>query len=190
MDRWTMAHRTAVPWPAKTHPLRQPPLVDANNLVSTNDVVRLTDMNTEEIWSKYRQFDPQAASYEAWSFCGGGEAGDRLAELVLEGKKTATASAYQLYMVEEAPLPSVGGLSIILRSNGEAACIIETTDVRVCRFCEVTPEHANNEGEGDRSLEYWRTVHQECFSKELEANGLRFDEDMLVVCETFRIVFR
>jgi len=162
----------------------------ANAFMPTDAVAHHTEMNAEEMWAKYRQLNLNAASYEAWSFCGGGEVGDRLANLVLEGKKTATASAHQLYMVEKAPLPSVGGLSIILWSNGEAACIIETTDVRVCKFSEVSPEHAYYEGEGNRSLEYWRKVHREAFSEELEAHGLRFDEDMLVVCETFLIAFR
>lgn len=147
-------------------------------------------MKEEEMWESYRRSNPRATAYEAWSFCGGGKVGDKLADLVLEGKKVATASAYQLYEIEKVPLPSIGGLSIILRSNGEAACIIETTDVRVCKFCDVTSEHAYNEGEGDRSLEHWRAVHKEVFSKELEGCGLQFDENMLVVCETFKMVFR
>jgi uncharacterized protein YhfF len=144
-------------------------------------------MNERDLWDRYRSIVPSATSYEAWSFCGGGKVGDELADLVIEGRKTATASAHELYRVENSPMPSKDGLSIILRSDGEAVCIIRTTDVRICRFCEVTPEHAYKEGEGDRSLEHWRTVHQECFSKELEEHGLPFDENVLVVCETFKI---
>lgn len=147
-------------------------------------------MLENEIWERYRSAHPEAVEHEAWSFCGGGRIGDELAGLVLEGRKTATASVHALYMAEGAPLPSEGGLSVILLSNGEAACIIRTTGVRVCRFDEVTPEHAFNEGEGDRSLEHWRAVHEDAFSKELEGSGLHFGHDMLVVCETFEIVFR
>jgi len=150
----------------------------------------LADMKENDIWQLYRSSNPHAESYEAWSFCGGGVIGDELADLVLEGKKTGTASAHRLYALEGAALPSVGGLSIVMRSNGEAACIIRTMDVHVCKFCEVTAEHAYKEGEGDRSLRYWRECHKKYFSQELEENGLPFDEDMLVVCETFEIVQR
>ncbi len=59
----------------------------------------------------------------------------------------------------------------------------------VCRFCDVGREHAYNEGEGDRSLEYWRKVHRDFFKRELEEHGLSFDENMLVVCETFVLEF-
>ena len=33
---------------------------------------------------------------------------------------------------------------------------------------EVSEEHAYKEGEGDRSLAYWRAVHEEFFTKEFE----------------------
>ncbi|MFA5312671.1 MAG: ASCH domain-containing protein [Methanomassiliicoccales archaeon] len=147
-------------------------------------------MKKQEIWDRYKDVNPDARSYDAWSFCGGGEVGDRLTDLVLEGVKTATASVEQLYRIEKAPIPSVGDLNIILRSNDEAACILRVTEIRVCKFCDVTAEHAYNEGEGDRSLDYWREVHRECFTKELEEHGLQFDDNMLVVCETFVIEFK
>jgi uncharacterized protein YhfF len=147
-------------------------------------------MKKLEIWDRYTLVNPDAESYDAWSFCDGGEVGDRLADLVLKGIKTATASAYQLYRIEKAPVPSVGDLNIILRSNDEAVCILRVTDIRVCKFCDVTAEHTYNEGEGDRSLEYWREVHREWFAKELEEHGVPFDENVLVVCETFVIEFK
>lgn len=146
-------------------------------------------MMAPEIWTRYRKENPHAESYDAWMFCGGGKAADELADLVIKGFKTATASAHQLYQIENAPIPSEGDLNIILKSNGEAACIIRITNVVVLRYCDVKPEHAYNEGEGDRSLEEWRKVHKDFFSKELEEHGLHFDETMLVVCETFAVEF-
>jgi uncharacterized protein YhfF len=144
----------------------------------------------EEIWLKYSQAKTDAKSYSAWSFCGGGDVGDNLAELVINGTKTATASAYQIYENEGSPIPAVGDLSIILKTNGQAVCIIRTSNVRICRFSDVTSEHAYNEGEGDRSLEYWREVHKEYFSQELDRIGREFDEEMLVVCESFELEFK
>jgi uncharacterized protein YhfF len=146
-------------------------------------------MKVEDLWNRYRQINPGAESYEAWSFAGGGKIGDELADLVLKGLKTATASAYAIYEVEKAPIPSAGALSIILKSIDDAVCIIRTTNILICEFRDVSPEHAYCEGEGDRSLEYWRMVHRECFTEELASHGLSFDEGMLVVCETFVLEF-
>ena len=130
-------------------------------------------MNELEMWKIYQDSHPKATRYEAWCFCDGGDIGDHLADLVLAGKKTATASALELYAIEGDPVPMVGGLSIVLSSDGQASCIIETIGVHICRFCDVTSEHAYNEGEGDRSLEYWRRVHEQFFLKELEQDFIR-----------------
>ena len=50
-------------------------------------------------------------------------------------------------------------------------------------------EHAFKEGEGDRSLEYWREVHKKFFRECLEEYGLEFSENMKVVCEEFEVVY-
>jgi len=147
-------------------------------------------MKTEEIWNEYLKIDPKAGPYQAWSFCFGGEVGDRLADLVVKGIKTATASAHQIFALQNIPVPKEGDLSIILRSTGEAACVIKTTKVDVLRFLDVSAQHAFDEGEGDRSLDYWRTVHKEFFSQELAEHGVPFEEDMLVVCEKFKVVMK
>lgn len=146
-------------------------------------------MKKEEIWDRYGLVNPGAESYDAWCFCDGGDIGDELADLVKKGVKTATSSAHQLYQIEKDPIPSIGELNIILKANGEAECIIRITGIHVCRFCEVSSEHAYNEGEGDRTLEHWREVHRDFFTKELMKYDLAFDEKMLVVCETFVVEF-
>ena len=86
-------------------------------------------------------------------------------------------------------LPQAGEYSVILNTKDEAVCIIRTTRVYVTPYCEVTAEQAWKEGEGDRSLSYWRRVHEAFFRKELEAVGLSFTEDMGVVCEEFEVVY-
>lgn len=144
-------------------------------------------MKEGELWDLYRQRNPLAQSYYSWAFCGGGPLADKLADLVVKGIKTATSSAHGVYLKDGTPLPTVGELCMILRDDGEPACVIRITEVRICKFREVTAEHAFNEGEGDRSLEYWREVHREFFTMELEEHGIIFDEDALVVCETFRV---
>ena len=41
------------------------------------------------------------------------------------------------------------------------------------------------EGEGDKSLDYWRKVHIKFFEEEF---GDKFNEDMEVLCEEFELV--
>lgn len=145
-------------------------------------------MTAEELWNEYAQkAGIEHTNYEAWAF---GDAADELAELVNNGRKTATASAFPLYELEQEPLPRAGEYSVILDSGDQAACVIRTDRVYVMPFREISEEHARREGEGDLSLVYWREVHQRFFRKEMEEAGLDFDEDMLVVCEEFSCVYR
>lgn len=60
----------------------------------------------------------------------------------------------------------------------------------VVPFSEVTAEHAYKEGEGDKSLDYWREVHEKFFAECLNEVGLKFTSDMKVVCEEFSVVFK
>ena len=140
-------------------------------------------MTAEELWKR----SGISGTYEAWAF---GEAADKLADLVVRGIKTATCSAYDLYRIEGEPIPEAGEYSVILDSKDEAVCIIRTTKVTVIPFNAVSEEHAFKEGEGDRSLEYWREVHESFLSRELASVRLEFNEETKVVCEEFEVVFK
>lgn len=146
-------------------------------------------MTAKEMWAAYIQAYPcyRAATYEAWRY--GSDTPDLLAALTLSGQKTATASAYPFYEYEKCALPKVGEHNIILNTRGEAVCITRTTHVTVTPFMQVSAEHAYREGEGDRSLSYWREAHAHFFRLELAEIHAAFTEDMLVVCEEFQVVF-
>ena len=128
--------------------------------------------------------------YEAWSFGDSPEMADRLGSLVRDGMKTATCSALWELEAEGEPAAHPGEKSIILDGKGDPLCIIETTEVEVRRFDEVDGRFAYEEGEGDRSLEYWRGEHRRFFGRTLPGIGRRFSEDMPLVCERFRVVYR
>ena len=66
----------------------------------------------------------------------------------------------------------------------------KTTKVYIEQYKNISQEHAYKEGEGDRSLDYWRKVHSDFFTKELAEAGVEFNEDMKVVCEEFETVFK
>ena len=139
-------------------------------------------MTAQEMWDR----SGFQGNYQAWAF---GGAPDKLAKLVMQGVKTATCSALALYEYENEEIPKVGDYSVILDSDGQAVCIIRTTKVYIETFDQVSERHAYLEGEGDRSLEYWRQVHEEFFTEELKTIQQNFDAKMELVCEEFEVVF-
>ena len=144
-------------------------------------------MTPQEMWNAYKQINPSIGDeIDAWAF---GVEADLLADLVLRGEKTATASAYDLYAVEDEPLPKEGTFDVILDSQDQAVCIVEITKVSVQPFYQVSADHAYKEGEGDRTLAYWQKLHENLFSNWLHEVGLHFSQDSLVVLEEFRVVY-
>lgn len=116
--------------------------------------------------------------------------GDKLANLVKDGVKTATSSAKLGYDIENEQLPQVGDLSIVLYDDGSAACIIEETSVSVVPFNKVNSQHAYKEGEGNKSLKQWQELHRDFFSLEYKGYGSTFDENADCVLEEFKVVYK
>ena len=128
-------------------------------------------------------------SLPAWSFGNTPELADQLGTLVVQGVKTATSSLLWEYQAEGEALPQAGDLVIILDGAGQPLCIIEYLEVTVRPFDQVSEAHAFEEGEGDRSLAYWRAVHWAVYAQSCAALGLAPQPSMPVVCERFRVVY-
>ena len=121
---------------------------------------------------------------EAFQF---GEKADWLAELVIEGEKTATCSSYEQYQIENEAIPKAGEYSIVLNSANTPVAIIEVESVEMYPLNEVPEEFALAEGEG--TYQEWWDAHVNFFSGLFEQYNLEFKKDMLVVCERFRKVY-
>jgi len=114
----------------------------------------------------------------SFAFGNGPALADELLDLVLRGLKTATCST------EDEPNTSTPGERwIVLDGRGNPRCVIESTEVTYRRYSDVDAAFAYEEGEGDRSLDYWRSAHRRYF----ERQG-KFSEDMMLMCERFRLV--
>lgn len=137
----------------------------------------------EEYWQKQDQDQPQSVS--AWQF---GADPNYLAQLVVDGIKTATCSGHIFYELEKEPLPTTEDYSIILNSEDKPVAIIKTVEVKLTPMNEVTEEFAVAEGEGDRTYQYWWEAHEKFFRDELNGIGREFSEDMLLVCERFEVI--
>lgn len=154
----------------------------------------MEDITVQTLWQEYlaaieEEETTTEKKYTAWHFCDNEKDANELAELVLQGTKRATASLYAAYESEQEELPKVGDYSIITDWSGRARGIILTVRIDLVPFDQVTPEFAATEGEGDKSLEYWRNAHSAFFSREMKELGLEPSEDMLVVCEEFKLVY-
>ena len=122
-----------------------------------------------------------------WSFGDSPELADELLELVLAGRKTATAGAVADYEAAGEALPQVGDLSVVTDGAGTPRVVFRATQVDVVPFDEVDAEHAALEGEGDRSLETWRRDHEVVWRRRLGVE--QFDPRMLMVLERFEVVY-
>ena len=85
-------------------------------------------------WEAFRKADNQLAPDtpdEVWYFGDSRQLADELAELVVSGKKIATASLYWEYEAEGEALPQVGGYSVITDYDGGPRGVIQTIEVRI-----------------------------------------------------------
>jgi len=80
-------------------------------------------------------------------------------------------------------------LHIVTDSAGVAQCVLQTVQVAVTPFNEVDAAYAHLEGEGDRSLDYWRRTHWAYYERVLADTDYAPRPDMPVVCERFEVVF-
>lgn len=108
---------------------------------------------------------------------------------MLAGTKRATASLVLTHEHDGKKPPRVGSLSIMTDWHGAVLGIIETLSIEAVPFEEVTAEFAAIEGEGDKSLRYWREEHWAYFKGECERIGREPSLRMPVYCERFELVF-
>jgi len=148
----------------------------------------LTDKFWREFCAENTNVNPDE-SYQAWFFCNNRESAKLLADLVLEGKKRATASLVLINEMKPEIAPVPDGYSVVTDFDGNPQCVIQTTEIRRLPFNEVDAQFAFDEGEGDQSLEFWRKVHWDYFTRECRESNIEFNESMLIDCERFKLLF-
>jgi len=153
------------------------------------------NLSVKTMWEKYLleikgDKDTSELKYDSWYFCNNEKDANELVDLVKKGIKRGTASLLLFYELEKASVPQKGTHSVITNWEGIAQCVLKDINVYILPFKNVSDELAEIEGEGDKSLDYWRQVHIKYFSEELAEKGLVFNEDMFVVFEEFEVVYQ
>jgi len=155
----------------------------------------MSEETVKNYWQKFLSTLPADSPYHAKTYSEGGygdspELMNELIQLVLEGKKTATCGSLWEWEAEGNPIPQVGDIWIELDGNKIPVCITETVEVTIRNYNEVDADFARSEGEGDLSLEYWRKAHKNFFSRTLPKIGKEFSEEMPLVCERFKLIYK
>jgi uncharacterized protein YhfF len=140
--------------------------------------------DAEAFWRRFVAATDIAGPHTAWGFGSSPEMATELGLLVRDGPKRATASLRADYDGGE-PMPAAGDLGVILDGEGGPLCVVRTTAVKVRAFGDVDEEFAWTEGEGDRSLAWWRDAHVRFFADQ----GVAVDETTPVVLERFELLW-
>jgi uncharacterized protein YhfF len=112
-----------------------------------------------------------------------------LIALIRAGNKRAGTGLVWLYEAENEPLPEQGDIEIVIDHLSQPVLITRLTKVELIPYAEVSAEYAAIEGEGDGSLEYWRTAHWAYFSRECKRLGRVPADSMAVVCSVFEVLY-
>lgn len=116
---------------------------------------------------------------ETFSFGDSSELADELLALVLEGKKRATCWAVS----EGLKGAALAKCMVALDGAHRPRAVLQTVELAQHRFDEVGEAFAFDEGEGDRSLAYWRKAHRRYFTR-----LSLYRPDMMLWCERFKLV--
>ncbi len=149
------------------------------------------DARVQALWSAFLAETgraPDTPLYEIFHFDDNEASAGRLSALVVAGTKTATASLAWEYDAPDKRPPALGDLSIMTAWDGTPLGVIETTAVEVRAFEDVDAAFAAAEGEGDGSLDYWRTTHSAYFGRVCGRLQKTAAPDMPVVCERFELI--
>jgi uncharacterized protein YhfF len=155
----------------------------------------MTEENVRHYWEQFLSSLPPDSPYRTKTYVaeGWGDSpamADELGALIVQGTKTATCSALWEWETEGNPIPQEGLITIALDGRAEPLCIVETVEVTVRKYNEVDADFARDEGEGDLSLNYWREAHRDFFSRVLPKFGKEFSEEMPLICERFRLIYK
>ncbi|MGY8911411.1 MAG: ASCH domain-containing protein, partial [Flavobacteriales bacterium] len=132
-------------------------------LVTENGI----DKTVYEMWNNFTDSNPEFKKDELPDsdfFHDNEKDANRLAELIINGKKKASSGLYIWYKEANADLPKIGTKLIVTDFNGKARAIIETKKVDTIPFNQISKDYAELDmGTNIEPLEKWKKAHWEFF---------------------------
>ncbi len=113
-----------------------------------------------------------------------GPSRQKLVDLVLHGRKRATAGLLSEYETEGEAVEHLGELLAMVNNDGLHVGTLQVTRVEVLRFADVPDEFALAEAEGDLNAANFRASHHAYWT----THGETIDNDTLVVTIYFDLL--
>lgn len=152
----------------------------------------MDNASARNMWGDYLDNHLEDAFAEAPKtihFCDNEKDANECAQLVKKGIKRATSHSLLGLQYRKEPIPKIGNFTVVTDWGGKAQCIVRTTAVKFKPFFSIDEAYAELEGEGDKSLAYWKKVHWDYYTRELEPFDRVPRDSMIIVCEEFEKVF-
>ncbi len=145
---------------------------------------------TEEFWREYRNAAGlDHDTYDVVTFGDGPWMATELAELTVAGIKRATAGLVRQFVPDGEAPPIQGGFVVLLDGTGRPRAIWRTTEVRIGPLNSVDERFARDEGEGERTREWWLAAHRRFFGRMAERQGFHMHDEIETVFERFTVVW-
>ena len=146
--------------------------------------------STNDFWTEFvTAIGTAAADYTVVAFGDTAAMADELVALVISGRKRATASLLRDYAAGVEPLPQVGDFVVVVDGGGRPRCIWRTTEVTVKPLIDVDDAFVWDEGEGERTRDWWLSAHRAYFAAQAEREGFRMRDTIETVFERFEILW-
>ena len=145
---------------------------------------------TDEFWRGYREAAGlQHDDYDVVAFGDSPAMATALAELTVAGLKRATAGLVRQFAPGlEAP-PVVGGYVVLVDGANQPRAIWRTTEVRIGPLNSVDERFAFDEGEGERTQDWWLSAHRQFFGRRAAAQGFAMHDEIETMFERFEVVW-
>jgi len=144
----------------------------------------------EDFWRSFRAAADLAHDAYDVVACGDSPAlKTELAELIVSGVKRATAGLVRQFGPGAEPPPVLGGYVVVVDGDGRPRAIWRTTEVRTGPLDSVDERFAFDEGEGDRTREWWLDAHRRYFGRKAATEGFDMHDKIETVFERFEVVW-
>jgi uncharacterized protein YhfF len=145
---------------------------------------------TDEFWRCYRDAAGlHHNDYDVVAFGDGRDMATELAELTIAGIKRATAGLVRQFGPGGEPPPVLGGYVVLLDGADWPRAIWRTTELRTGPLNSVDERFAWDEGEGDRTRDWWLAAHVRFFTRWAAAQGFQMHDEIETVFERFEVVW-
>ena len=146
--------------------------------------------STNDYWAEFVAATGNAAADYTVVACGVTAAmADELVALILSGRKRATVSLLRDYATGSEAVPQAGDFVMVVDGGGRPKCIWRTTEIMVKPLNDVDDAFAWDEGEGDRTRDWWLSAHRQELSAQARREGFEMCDTIETVFERFEIVW-